>query len=187
MAAMTTAWQAQMPKPLSKDAVLTARNGYRFTIRPICPDDEQRMIRFHRGLSERSVYMRYFTSLSLGSRTAHSRLARICYADPQRETVLVAVAADGFAGEQILAVGRLSKLADSSHAELAMLVLDEFQRQGLGTELLRRLIEAARNQQIKSLEAEMLRDNTTMQTLSKKFGFHLRFTDLRSVRALLTL
>ena len=46
--------------------LLTMRNGAQVEIRPIRPDDEQRIIKFHKGLSERSVYMRYFKSLSLG-------------------------------------------------------------------------------------------------------------------------
>jgi len=43
----------------------TAKIGSSFEIRSIRPDDEQRMIQFHKGLSERSVCMRYFESLSL--------------------------------------------------------------------------------------------------------------------------
>lgn len=164
------------------------KNGSKFEIRPIHLDDEERMIQFHRGLSERSIYMRYFESLSLAVRTAHSRLARICFADPQRESVLVAVYLDPRSGEQkIVAVGRLSKLADPRHAEVALLVLDDFQGCGLGTELMRHLIQAARNQNITRIQAEMLRDNTAIQRVLKKFGFRLRLIDPRSVRAVLSL
>lgn len=157
-----------------------------FQIRPIRPDDEQRMVQFHKGLSERSVYMRYFESLSLSARTAHTRLTRICFADPERETVLVTVA--NISGEpRIVAVGRLSKLSDPTKAEVALLVLDDFQTRGLGTGLLRRLIEAAREQRITRLEAEMLRDNTAMQKVLKKSGFRLSLVDPGCVRAVLTL
>ena len=164
------------------------KNGATVEIRPICPDDEERMIKFHKGLSERSVYMRYFESLSLTVRTAHSRLARICFADPLRETVLVALALDARSGEQkISAVGRLNKLSDPTKAEVALLVADEFQGFGLGSELLRQLVRAARDQKIVHIEAEMLRDNTAIQRVLKKSGFHLRLIDPHSVRAALSL
>lgn len=165
-----------------------AKDGTKVEIRPIRPDDEQFMVKFHKGLSERSVYMRYFESLSLAVRTAHSRLSRICFADPVRDTVLVALSLNEHTGEQkILGVGRLSKLSDPSNAEVALLVLDEFQGLGLGRELLRWIVQSARAQKITRIEAEMLRDNTAIQRVLKKSGFRLRLIDPRSVRAVLTL
>ena len=164
------------------------KNEAQIEIRPIQPDDEQRMIKFHKGLSERLVYMRYFQSLSLAARTAHTRLARICSLDPERETVLVALLHNRQSGEQdSVAVGRLSRLGDTNKAELALLVSDEFQRRGIGTELLLKLIEAARDQKVIHIEAELLRDNTAMQRVLKKQGFRLRLTDPRSLRAVLSL
>lgn len=163
------------------------KNGVTVEIRPILPDDEGRMTRFHKGLSERSVYMRYFESLSLAMRTAHARLERICFADPRQETVLVALALDPRTGERkILAVGRLNKLSHPATAEVALLVADEFQSLGLGSELLRQLIQTARAGGITKIEAEMLRDNTAIQRVLKKLGFHLRLIDPRSVRAVLS-
>jgi acetyltransferase len=164
----------------------TMKDGALIEIRPVRSDDEQRMITFHRGLSERSVYMRYFKSPSLAARTTHTRLAQICFADSNRHIVLVALYLDAQSGEQkIVAVGRLNRLVDPSYAELALLVVDEFQKSGLGTELLRQLIQAAHDQKITRIEAEMLRDNTTIQRVLKKFGFHLQLADPRSVRAVL--
>ena len=168
-------------------AFWTMKNGARVEIRPICPDDEAGMITFHEGLSERSVYMRYFESLSLAMRTAHPRLARICFADPACETVLVALSGESSGERKILAVGRLNKLSDPTKAEVALLVADEFQELGLGSEILRRLVEAAQDQGIVQIEAEMLRDNTAMQRVLKKLGFRLRLIDPRSVSAVLSL
>jgi len=133
--------------------------------------------------------MRYFETLSLAARTAHRRLEQICFADPKRETVLVATHTHPLTGEQnILAVARLGKLPDSKTAEVAALVSDEYQGRGLGTELMRRLIEHARNQPIDRLTAEMLRDNTLIQSVLKKLGFRVRqLQDQRTVRAALDL
>ena len=164
------------------------KGGTPVEIRPIQPEDEQRMIQFHKGLSERSVYMRYFESLSFDARTAHARLARICFVDPERETVLIALCSDSQSADpKIVAVARLSKLTIPRNAEVALLVLDEFQGRGLGTELLRRLLETARGQKITQIQGEMLRDNVAMQKVLKKLGFRFRLLDSRSVRAALTL
>ena len=66
------------------------KNGTQVTIRPIRPEDEPLMVKFHETLSERSVYLRYFGSLSLKRRVAHERLIRICFIDYDREIALVA-------------------------------------------------------------------------------------------------
>jgi len=164
------------------------KGGTPVEIRPIQPDDEQRMIQFHKGLSERSVYMRYFETLSFGTRTAHARLARICLVDPECEDVRIALCRDSQSADpKIVGVARLSKLGTPGNAQVALLVLDEFQGRGLGTELLRQLIQGARDQKIVQIQAEMLRDNIVIQKVLRKLGFRLRLLDPRSVRAVLTL
>jgi acetyltransferase len=174
--------------PLPNPSKLRLRNEAAVLIRAIRPDDEEAMVRFHNTLSDRSVYFRYFCSMSLAARTAHKRLVRICFADPESETVLVAIQTDPQSREEILAVGRLNKLLPKNEAELAILVSDEYQRLGLGSELLRQLIQIARDQKLDRIMAEMLRDNITMQAVLKKYGFQLRlFDDPRSVRAVLDL
>lgn len=179
----------EAPASPLKAASWAMRDGTQVLIRSIRPEDERLMIAFHEGLSGRSVYMRYFECLSFKARTAHERLSRICFADPHQETVLVAVHTDADTGEQrILAVGRLSKLSDGKTAEIAALVSDDYQGRGLGTELLKRLLQAAASQGIHRITAEMLRDNILMQTIAKRLGFRLsQLKDPRSVRAAIDL
>ncbi len=167
----------------------TMRSGTGVTIRPICPDDEPLMVKFHATLSDRTVYMRYFTSLSLARRTAHERLVRICHTDHEREIVLVAELENPETGErQILGIGRLNKLRTEGEAEIAVLVSDEYQHKGLGTELVRRLIAIARREKLRRLVAEMLRDNVAIQSMLKRFGFRLRLAnEPGSVQAVLEL
>lgn len=171
---------AKNADPAALQSVISVkRGGMAIHLRSIQPEDEERMVRFHQGLSERTVYMRYFESLSLAARTAHPRLSRICFVDPERETVLVALS-----DNEIVGVGRLSRLENSSKAELALLVLDKFQGRGIGTQLVRELLQVARNQNINQIEAEMFRDNIAMQRVLKKSDFQLRLVDPRTVRAI---
>jgi acetyltransferase len=89
---------------------LALRDNTPIMIRPIRPDDEPAMVRFHETLSERTVHLRYFAPLKLSRRVAHDRLTRIVFTDYDREMVMV-VERLGVRPEnrEILGVGRLSK------------------------------------------------------------------------------
>ena len=167
----------------------TMKDGTEVSLRPIRPDDEPLMAQFHQTLSGRSVYMRYFYSLSLKSRVAHERLVRICHVDDEREVALVVDYTNKSTGQQqILGVGRLIRLDAQDEAEVAILVSDQYQKQGLGTELLRRLIQIARGQKLHRVSGELLRDNLAMQIIVRKLGFRFRLCpDGASIPAVLEL
>ncbi len=150
------------------------KDGTKVTIRPIRPEDEPVMVKFHEGLSERSVYLRYFSPLKLQQRVAHTRLIRICFNDYDREIALVAEHQDGDGKSEIVAVARLSKLHSSNTGEFAVVVTDQWQRKGLGTEMTKRLIQIAKNEKLGDLVAYTLRENKDMQHMCKKVGFEVR-------------
>jgi acetyltransferase len=103
------------------------------------------MVAFHGTLSERSVYMRYFNWMKLGQRTAHERLARMCFIDYDRQIALVAESVSERTGErQILGVGRLVKSARGKEAEVAFLISDAYQGLGIGREMMDLLMRFAR-------------------------------------------
>lgn len=155
----------------------TLRDGSAITLRPIRPEDEPLVVAFHRTLSEESVYLRYFHMMSLSARIAHERLIRICFTDYAREMALVADRRDPATGEHVvLAVGRLSRLHGRNEAEFSMLVSDPHQHQGLGTELLRLLIEIGRDEGLERITAEVLHENRAMQRVCEKLGFTLKPT-----------
>jgi acetyltransferase len=165
----------------------TMKDGAEVTLRSIRPDDEALMAKFHETLSDRTVYMRYFYSLSLKSRVAHERLVRVCHVDDDQEIALVVDRDDQASGQhQILAVGRLIKLEAGNEAEVAILVSDQYQKHGLGTELLRQLVQIARDQKLRRVSGELLRDNLAMQNIVRKLGFQSRLClDSPSVTAIL--
>ena len=177
------------PYPLQYVSTWTMKDGNQVTIRPIRPEDEPLMVKFHETLSDRSVYLRYFCTLSLSRRVAHERLLRICFGDYDREIALVAEHTDPATGERrIMAVGRLNKLHGKNEAEVAVLVSDHYQGLGLGNELLRRAIQIARDEKLSEVSAEILPDNIAMQVIMKHHGFRVRAgEDLTSVQAFLKL
>jgi len=163
------------PYPSQYVSPWVMKNGTEVTVRPIRPEDEPLMVKFHETLSDRSVYLRYFGSLSLRSRVAHERLIRICFVDYDRQMALVAENKDLKTGlRQILGVGRLIKLHTGNEAEVAVLVCDRYQNLGLGTELLRRVMQVARDEKLSRVSGEVLDDNLPMQRIVKTLGFSLR-------------
>jgi acetyltransferase len=185
----------QLPKPAIRPypsqyvGRWTMKDGKQVTIRPIRPEDEPLMVKFHETLSDRTVYLRYFCSLSLSRRVEHERMLRICFGGYDREMLLVAERTDPSTGERsIIAVGRMNKLHAGNEAEVAVLVSDRFQKLGLGNELLRRVIQIARDEKLGRVSAEMLTDNVAMQIITKRLGFGVRASeDLTSVRSFLDL
>jgi acetyltransferase len=152
------------------------REGEPVTIRPIRPEDEPLMVKFHESLSEQSVYMRYFHMLDLNQRTAHERLTRICFIDYDREMAFVAERTDPQSGEkEILGVARLSRRGGiPDEAEFSVLISDRFQRRGLGTLLLNKLLIVGRTEGLRRITADILFENYPMQRISKRLGFRLR-------------
>jgi acetyltransferase len=151
------------------------RSGAEVLIRPNRPEDEPLIVAFHSTLSEQSVYLRYFYPMSLEQRIAHERLTRICFIDYDREMVLVAERSDPDTGQcAIIGVGRLIKIRGANEAEFASVVSDAYQGQGLGSELLRRLIAIGRDERLERVVADVLPDNRDMQRLFKKLGFRFQ-------------
>ena len=161
------------PYPVKLISKWTMKDGNDVTIRPIRPEDEPLLIKFHEKLSERSVYLRYFQPMKLTQRTAHERLTRICFIDYNREMALVAERMNAAGEPEILAIGRLSKIHGREEAELAAVAIDDAQHKGLGTELYRRLIQVARDAKLKKLISIMLPENREMRSLCTKLGFEM--------------
>src|SRR5207253_1336787 len=144
------------------------------TIRPIRPEDEPQMVEFHRELSERSVYLRYFSALKLEERIAHERLSRMCFIDYDREMALVAEHSKPKAGRpEVIGVGRLSRLHRGEEAEFALVVSDQWHGKGLGTQLLKTLVQIGRDKKFERITASILAENREMQHVACKAGFTL--------------
>jgi acetyltransferase len=162
------------PYPTQYVTHWTFRDGTPVTIRPIRPEDEPLLVRFHHELSDRSVMFRYFHSINLSQRTAHERLIRVCFNDYDRELALVA---EGKHPESqkpiILGIGRLSKVPGGREAEFAIVISDAWQNRGLGTQLLRLLIQVARDENVQRLFGTIMAENLEMRRVAVKLGFQL--------------
>jgi acetyltransferase len=93
----------------------------------------------------------------------------MCFIDYDREMALVVTH-----GSEIVGVGRLHKIHSTADAEFAIVVADRFQGKGLGMELLRRLLDIAREEGIERVVADIHVENTLMQRMCEKVGFRIK-------------
>jgi acetyltransferase len=162
------------PYPTQYVAPWTTKSGMRVLVRPIRPEDEPLMVKFHEKLSEQTVYLRFFHMENLNSRIAHSRLIKKCFIDYDREMALVAEWQNPESSErELMAVGRLTREPGANAGEVAVLVADPWQKQGIGTELIGRLIGVARDQRLSRVVANILPENIGMRALADHYGFRV--------------
>lgn len=165
------------PYPAQYIGEWEARDGQKIRIRPIRPEDEPLMVDFHESLSVGTVYSRYFQAMKLTQRVAHERLTRICFIDYSREMALVAEPVDPpeSGHSRIMGVGRLTRVPGDATAEFALLIADDYQHLGLGSELLRRLLDIGREEGIREVHADILAENLLMQRIARREGFELQY------------
>ncbi|HET6145841.1 MAG TPA: GNAT family N-acetyltransferase [Candidatus Acidoferrales bacterium] len=165
------------------------KSGLKLSIRPIRPEDEPAMARFHAALSDRSVYLRYFHMEKLSSRVDHTRLARRCFVDYDSEMALIAEYFSVETGQnEIIGVGRLVRAPGENEAEVALVVADKFQKDGVGSELMKHLIHVARDGKLERIVAVVLPENMGTRVLAGRHGFKTaKSEDLSSIELALDL
>jgi RimJ/RimL family protein N-acetyltransferase len=170
-------------KALAKPETWTARDGRRVTIRPIRAADFELERAFVDGLSTATGYQRLMSA----RRPSNEEIRRFTDIDPERELALIAVTVvDG--KERQVGVARYVKDEHSpSEAEFAIVLSDDWQRCGLGTKLLGRLLDAARHQGIRRLVATTLSANNGMLALARRMGFRLELDPASATITNLTL
>lgn len=168
----------QLPKPAIRPFPLTyvsglkLKNGVNATLRPIRPEDEKMVIRFHRELSENTVRQRFFEFMSLSERVAHERLMRICFPDYDREwTIIAEIDHDGT--KKMIGVGRLSRVPGTPYARFSLIIVDAYHNLGLGTGLLKHLVAIAKQENIEMIDSRILTENTGMISICRRLGFKI--------------
>ena len=137
------------------------------TIRPIRPDDVLRLQSFHRRLSPEAIRLRFHGYLR---ELPDAMALRFCEVDGHDRVAFVAVTGDP---ERIVGVGRYDVQEDGV-AEVAFVVEDAYQGHGIGSTLLRRLVESARARGIHTFLASVLPGNSPMRRLLERMGYPLR-------------
>ncbi|MBW7924215.1 MAG: bifunctional acetate--CoA ligase family protein/GNAT family N-acetyltransferase [Burkholderiaceae bacterium] len=174
------AHMAIMPYPSELVRRCTLRDGRAYTIRPIQAEDGERLQRFVRALSEQSRYFRFISALN---ELSPRMLVRYTQIDYDRELALVAVLPgekgesimdEPIMDESIIGVVRYLLNPDRRSCEFAIAIADEMQRQGLGTTLMRAIVEHARKRGLERIEGFVLAANAPMMRLMQALGFSVQ-------------
>ena len=144
-------------------------DGTNITIRPIRPEDAEIEQSFVRRLSPQSKYFRFMQTLN---ELTPEMLIRFTQLDYNRELALI-VTQEKNGKEVELAVTRYVVNPDGKSCEFALVVADEWQNKGIGSQLLTQLMEAAQERGYHSMVGEILADNLKMLELVKSLGFHI--------------
>ncbi|MEU7874183.1 GNAT family N-acetyltransferase [Dactylosporangium sp. NPDC049140] len=141
-------------------------DGTTVHLRPIRPDDADRIVALHSRFSERTRYLRYFSAYPRIPQRDLDRFVNVDHHD--REAFVVE-----HAGE-LIAVGRYERLGAGSHqAEVAFVVEDAHQGRGIGSVLIEHLVAAADTEGITEFEADVLPVNQAMLRVFMAAGFHI--------------
>jgi acetyltransferase len=166
------------PYPTQYVSTYMAKDGSKVVFRPIRSEDEPALVEFHQTLSDRSVYLRYMHPMQLIDRITHERLSRIAHGDYDRGiTLVVEKPADGSGKMEIIGAGRLSKMHGLNVGRFSVLISDCCQGMGIGKELMRRVVEVARQEKLERLEAIITEDNQPMLRICEGLGFRLSPAD----------
>ncbi len=155
----TTAFEAR---------TIELRDGTKLRLRPIVPEDEPLLHEAVAAMSERTVYFRFFSPIKRMSDAMAHRLAVVDYND---RFALVAATHKPAAKERIVGVARYDRARGTDVAEVALAVIDEFQRRGLGSILLAELARVARTHGIKTFQLIVLPENREMLGLLRNMGW----------------
>jgi RimJ/RimL family protein N-acetyltransferase len=148
--------------------VIELRDRTKVHLRPIVPEDEVLLHEAVAAMSERTVYFRFFSPIKRMSDALAHRLAVVDYKD---RFALVATTHRPNGKERIVGVARYDRAPNTDMAEVAVAVIDEFQRRGLGTLLLAELARVARNHGMKTFQLIVLPENREMLDLLRKMGW----------------
>ncbi len=179
---------SRRPRGLRLEQIVEVAGFSKLKLRPICLDDESKMVEFHRGISAKSICFRYFGYLGLDRRTSHERLVRVCSNTAEVYSVVMEQPAHARGSVKILAVGRLIKTPEPYVAMFDILIGDEANIPKLAKILLNRLIGLGRAFRFEILAGKVLGIDKDAISLCRSLDFTVQnLTEEGIVQVLLKL
>jgi acetyltransferase len=153
------------PYPQQWERQLTLRDGTPVFVRPLRPEDESLYGPFFNQVTDQDLRLRFFAPVK---DFGHAFLARFTQIDYARAMAFIAL---DMSSGSMLGVVRLHANSNYDSGEYAILVRSDLKGRGLGWLLMKQITEYARAESIKSIEGQVLRENTTMLAMCREFGF----------------
>jgi RimJ/RimL family protein N-acetyltransferase len=164
------AWGGNVAMPIDPnewERHITLSDRRAVYIRPIRPDDESLYAPFLAKVTPEDLRLRFFGPVK---DFGHAFLIRFTQIDYARAMAFIAL--DEATGE-MLGVARLHDNADNISAEFAILVRSDLKTHGLGWQLMQMIISYGRAKGLRSIEGQVLHENTTMLEMCKELGFEM--------------
>jgi GNAT superfamily N-acetyltransferase len=159
-------WNAVLPEK----ALFRSTRGHLITTRPASPSDSGRIADLLAGLSAQSLFLRYCMPMPrMAPEMVTREVARLGQRSTQQLTVVALAQVGGL--EQVIAVAELARDVGSPPvAEIALVVADAYQRQGIGSALCAYLLAAARRRGLDGLHAMALAENVAVRRMIARSG-----------------
>ena len=171
------------PYPDQYIDIFNLRDGTPVMIRPIRPEDEPLIEELLKTSSEETLMLRFFRKTPNMPR---EQLVKYCHVDYDRELAFVATLRED-RRERIIGDVRMSKQPDLENAEMAIVVGDNWQGQGVGKTLCMHCLKIARELGIRKMWMDILQVNSRMLQRAEKLGFRRMSSDNDSVKVMLDL
>jgi acyl-CoA hydrolase/ribosomal protein S18 acetylase RimI-like enzyme len=155
--------------PSDLETIRVTKTGLNIQLRPVKISDESALKDFFYSLSDNSMYRRF---ISTRKDMPHERLQEFIVIDYRKEMVILAILQENDQ-EKIMGVGQYGIMEGTHMADVAFVVSDTAQNQGIGRELLSYLTLLATKQGILGFTAEVLVNNLSMQHLFETAGFDI--------------
>ena len=148
---------------------IQTRDGKIYTVRRATPDDAGLLVELLSRLSDRTLWLRYMAARPFSAELARREAARML-AGSARDHFTLIVFEPSAGAEVAVAVAELVVDADGATAEVALLVRDDAQGRGIGSLLLRRLVQTAQATGVAYLRADVLAENAATLRMLRSLG-----------------
>ncbi len=156
--------------PEHLEAYRTTRGGLKILLRPVKISDEPLLKEFFYDLSDESLYRRF---MSMRKDIPHDRLQNFVVIDYTKEMVILAILKEG-ERETVIGMGQYTPDEKTLQVEAAIVVKDEFQRRGVGREIVQYLVFLGKRRGLSGVSASVLMENKPMLYLLEKSGFDIK-------------
>jgi acetyltransferase len=158
---------AVRPYPKEWEQWLELDDGTKMFVRPLRPEDEDRLRGFLEKITPDDLRLRFFAQVRHFS---HAFLARLTQLDYGRAIAFIAL--DATSGAP-MAVVRLHADSNYEKGEYAVLVRSDLKGRGIGWKLMELMIRYGRSEKLKTIEGQVLQENTTMLDMCRHLGFEI--------------
>ena len=156
------------PYPKEWERHVTLKDGRGIFVRPVRPEDEHLYPEFFAHVSQDDVRLRFFSAMK---ELTHPFIARLTQLDYARAMAFIAI--EETTG-RMLGVVRLHTDADFASSEYAILIRTDLKGIGLGSMLMRMIIEYGRTEGVRAIRGQVLSRNTMMLEMCRNLGFGIR-------------